>query len=248
MKMNALACSPKTLCLIAALCGAASLDVRADIEPAARALAKEVAARLEAAQTIRLTAKHDLDPALGVGSKLERGPLKITVKRPNQFHVIQEAGDDTREIAFNGREICVMHPAMKHHAIEPLKAASIEQFADAVDSRFGFRPPVAELLSSDLVSQLFLNVNSARLMGNVWVGWTRCEHLHFDQAGMSGDLWVGIKDKLPRRLMFTFTDQAGHPTWDIRLSKWELNTPVDESLFTKRPAADSTKVKMLKSR
>jgi hypothetical protein len=220
----------------------------AGIEPAAAALAKEVAAKLGSAQTIRLTATHKLDPALGVGAKLERGPLQITVKRPNHFHVLQSAGDETREVAFDGRTLCLMQPVVKLHAIESLKAGSIEQFADGMDHRFGFRPPVAELLSADFSGQLFLGVTSAKVAGMEWIGLTRCERLHFEQEGMTGDLWVGKKDKLPRRYLLTFTGVAGHPTWDIKLNKWELNVPVDATIFTKRPAADSQKVKMLKGR
>lgn len=228
--------------------GLAASPAQAQIEPAARELAKVVSDKLGSAQTIRLTAKHKLDPRLGVGAKLEQGPLEITVKRPNRFYAIQRAGAETREIAFDGTSLCVMHPELKHHALEPLKAGSVEQFADQVDAKFGFRPPVAELLAADPASQLFLNVTSAKVTGTEWVGWTRCDRLHFEQDGMTGDLWVGKKDGLPRRYLMTFTGVSGHPTWDVRLNKWELNAPVDERLFTKRPAADSSKIPMLKSR
>jgi hypothetical protein len=220
----------------------------AEIDPGARALAQSVAQKLSSAQTIRLTATHKLDSRLGVGAKLEKGPITITVKRPNRFFAVQQAGEETREIAFDGRTLCMMHPRLKHHAQETLRAGSIEQFADRMDERFGFRPPVAELLSADLASQVFLHVTSATVTGTEWVGLTRCERLHFEQEGMTGDLWVGKKDKLPRRYLLTFTSAPGNPTWDIRLTKWELNVAVDENLFSKRPAADSQKVKMLKSR
>ena len=221
---------------------------RAEIEPAARELAKAVNDKLGSARTLRVTAKHKLDPALGVGAAHEKGPLEITVKRPNQFYAIQRAGAETREMAFDGRSFCLMHPNLKHHALVALKAGSIEQLADRVDERFGFRPPVAELLAEDLASQLFLHVTAARITGQESVAWTRCERLHFEQPGMTGDLWVGVKDKLPRRYLLTFTGVRGSPTWDIRLTKWELNVPVDERLFSKRPAADSQKVQMLKGR
>lgn len=220
----------------------------AEIEPAARDLAKAMGSKIGGAQTIRLTAKHKLDPALGVGAKLEKGPLEITVKRPNRFYAIQQAGDETREIAYDGNSICVIHPQLKHHALESLKAASIEQFADRVDERFGFRPPVAELLASDVATQLFLDVTTAKVTGTEWIGWTRCKRLHFEQEGMNSDVWVGVKDNLPRRYLLTFTSIKGAPQWDIRLSKWELNVPVSDGLFTKRPAADSQKVQMLQSR
>ncbi len=220
----------------------------AEIEPAARALAAAAAAKLGQAQTVKLTAKHKIDPDLGTGSALDKGPLEITVKRPNRFYLIQHAGDATREVAYDGRQLCFMNPVAKHHALESLRTESIEAFADRADERFGFRPPVAELLSTDLSGQLFLHVRSAKITGTEWVGWSRCQRLHFEQDGMTGDVWIANKDKLPRRYLLTFTDLKGQPTWDIRFSKWELNAPVDDSLFSKRPAADSQKVQMLKSR
>lgn len=223
-------------------------SARAEIDASAQALAKSVADKLAAAQTIKLTAKHTLDPRLGVGAGHERGPIEITVQRPNRFHAIQTAGAETREIAFDGSTLCVMHPELKHHALEPLKAASVDEFADRVDEKFGFRPPVAELLSADVAAQLMRHVTSAKVIGTEMVGWTRCDQLHFEQDGMAGDLWVAKKDGLPRRYRLTFTSISGHPAWDIRLTNWSLNAPVNEALFTKRPAADSQKAPMLKSR
>lgn len=220
----------------------------ADISPEAIALAKAVADKLAPAKTIKLTATHKLDSAVGSNAKLDKGPLNITVKRPNQCYVLQSAGDETRELAFDGKTFCLMHPVLKVHALEPLKAASIEEFADQLDERFGFRPPVAELLANDLPKQLFANATSAKVTGREWSGWTRCERLHIEQEGLTGDLWIGVKDRLPHRMLLTFTGVKGSPKWDIRLSEWELGATVDESLFSKRPAEGSQKTKLLKSR
>ena len=242
MKTPMKAFHPLAIALMLALSAHPS---RAEIQPEATALAKAVGEELQAAQTIKLKAKHKLDPRLGVGAGIEKGPLQISVQRPNRFHAIQHAGDETREIAFNGTELCLMHPGLNHHALESLKAASVEQFADLVSERFGFRPPVAELLSSDVVAQLMLHVTSAKIMGTEWVGFTRCDRLHFEQEGMTSDLWVSKMDGLPRRYRLTF---PGNLTWDIRLTEWELNSPIDAALFSKRPSPDSHRVPMLKIR
>ena len=250
MKLHIPTYPSKAPTLLAALLATvlATSAAKAEIDPAARELAKSVNAKLGSAQTIRLTAQQKLDPRLGGGMKIEKTPIAISVRRPNQFYAFQPAGQQTREIAYDGKALCVMNPQLKHHALESLKAASLEQFADRMDERFGFRPPIAELLANDMAAQLFRDVTSARVLGTESVGWTRCERLHFEQPGMTGDLWVGVKDKLPRRYLLTFTSIKGNPTWDIRLTKWELNAPVDARLFSKRPAADSQRLQMLKSR
>lgn len=231
-----------------AIAGLLALDTHsahAQIQPEATAMAKAVGEKLRASQTIKLTAKHKVDPRLGVGAGSDKGPLHISVQRSNRFYAIQHAGDETREIAYNGSELCLMHPGLKHHALEPLHAESVEAFADSVSERFGFRPPVAELLATDVSAQLMKHVTSASVTHSEWVGFTRCDRLHFEQEGMTGDLWVAKMDGLPRRYQLTF---PGHLTWDIRLNQWELNAPSDETLFSKRPSADSQKVAMLKSR
>jgi hypothetical protein len=243
------------LCLTLAVAGGVAItasnagDSQASgIDSAARSLVKEVAAKLTESKTIRLTAKHELDPRLGVGSKLEKGPLSVTMARPNRFYAIQKAGTETREIAYDGKTLSLMQPMLKQHALESVRASSIEGFADVMDDRFGFRPPIAELLASDFESTIFRHVTSASVMdgGSIW--FTRCDRLHMEQPGMTLDLWVGTKDRLPRRMLLTFTDEPGNPTWDIHLKKWELGATVDETLFSKRPSADSIKVTMVKSR
>jgi hypothetical protein len=217
------------------------------MEPAALEVLNAVSAKLGDARTIQVQAEHTLDPALGLGGGIDRGRIELMVKRPNLFYAIQPAGSETREIAYDGAFLCVMHPGPKHHALEPLEARSIEGFAMRVQEHFGFRPPVAELLANDMAAELLIDVTSARLLGRERVGWSTCEHLRLDQEGMAIDLWVGAKDRLPRRMLITFTEMPRHPAWDVRFSKWKLNGPIEESLFSKRPAADSQKVPMLKN-
>jgi hypothetical protein len=220
---------------------------QAQIEPAARELADSVQTTLAAAKSIKLTARHKLDPALGVGSKLEDGEIIFTIERPNRFHAVQPAERETREILYDGATFVMMYPELKHHAIEEIPAKSITQFADAIDERFGFRPPLAELLAEDFATQIFRDVTSAKLMERETLGSKTCDRLHFVQPGLTGDLWVNVEDHLPVRYLLTFTSLDANPTWEINLTDWILNAPVDATLFTKRPAADSIKVEMGKS-
>jgi len=232
-----------TLCVLSLFTAAAV----AQVQPDAKALLDSAGQKLATAQTIRLTAQHKLDPSLGYGGKIDRGPITVTLQRPNKFHAIQPAGDETREVASDGKHFVLMYPQRKHHAIEPLRTASNEEFADAVDQKIGFRPPLAELLAGNLTAEMLRNVTAAGIVGPEYVGFTRCKRLLLVQDGMTTDLWIGGKDKLPRRMKFTFTEFSGKPTWDIRIRKWEMNPAVDDSLFSKRPAADSTRVALLKS-
>jgi hypothetical protein len=225
-----------------------ALPLRADITPEALELTGKVTAKLAAAPTVKVTAKHALDPRLGVGAGHEKGPIQVTLARPNRFHALQPAGLETRELAYDGATLCLMHPQLKHHALVPLKAANVDALADLADARLGFRPPLAELLSADFSGQILRDVTTASVSKGSWIGFSRCDLLTFEQPGLRGELWIAQKDSLPRRYRLTFTDVAGQPTWDIRLTGWQLGVPVDAALFSRRPAADSQLAPMLKSR
>jgi len=218
------------------------------IEPAAQALAAETAAKLEAAGTIKVQALHQLDPSLGLGNRLDGGDIKVTVKRPNHFHASQPAGQETREVVYNGTTLLVMMPQLGLHAEEKLPTKTIDQFAHVADKRFGFRPALAELLSENLVATLFADATAVRAAGKETIAGVPCEILEITQDGQITELWIATGDRLPRRLRYTFTDLPGNPTWDIRFTRWHLDEEVDDSVFAARPAEDSYRMPMLKSR
>jgi hypothetical protein len=234
--------------LAAATLGGLVLPAAAQIDPAATTVLKATSAKLGAARTLRVQARHTLDPALGLGFQVEKAAFDVTVARPNKFHALQ-SGDVVRELAYDGRTFCLIDPKMKLHAQETVKAGSIEGFADQIDARFGFRPPLAELLATDMQRELLLHVTTARVVGRERVGWTACHRVQLVQEGMTTDLWVGVKDSLPRRLRMTFTRLTGAPMWDIRFSEWELDpalTAARTQLFSKRPGPDSQRLTLVR--
>jgi hypothetical protein len=238
-------------CLLVATCILATTisatTAPATIDPAAEGVLRATEAKLAAARTVQLTAKHKMSPSIAIGT-LDKAPLAITVERPNRFYASQGPVGKGKEIAYDGTTLRLIQPAELLHAEGTVKSSTISGFADAVDAKFGFRPPVAELLSADLLAQMARDATSVRLVGKTRVGWTSCHLIRVEQPGQITELWIGAKDQLPRRYRITFTDLKDQPSWDTRFSKWVLGAPVDTSLFTKAPAAGSMKVQMLKGR
>ncbi len=238
-------------CLIAALTilpvVSSSAAPAAKLDPAAAGILRATEARLAAARTLQLTAKHQISPSIAVG-KLDQAPLAISVQRPNSFFARQGAVGKGRELAYNGTTLRLIQPAELIHAEGTIKTNTISGFADAADEKFGFRPPVAELLSADLVAQLSKHASRVFLVGKDSVGWSACHLIRVEQPGQTADLWISVKDLLPRRYRVTFTTLPGQPSWDTRFSKWILDAPVDTALFSKSPPIGSMQVQMLKAR
>ena len=109
----------------AALITTLAISAKADISPEAMALAKAVNSKLAPAKTIQLTATHKVDAELSASAKLNKGALNITVKRPNQCYVLQAAGTETRELAYDGKTLSLIQPELKLHSLESLNASTI---------------------------------------------------------------------------------------------------------------------------
>lgn len=215
---------------------------KADVEVSA------MAAKFAAAQTATVTAVHTMDPLIGLGLAARKAPIHVSVERPNKFHATHAAGDATRTVLYDGETLFVIHPGPGHHAEERLAAPTIERLGDLVFARFGFRPPLSDLLASDPRKELYREVTRVEHLGIDRVGWSRCHHIQMTQPGMLTDVWIDAKDHLPQKLLYTYTEISGSPEWKIRFRRWALDTPIDAGLFAQRPAANSQRVQMLKSR
>jgi len=219
---------------------------RAEVDPAALKILKESAEVLGNAPFIQLSVTHVFDPVFEQILGMSKSPTDVHLKRPNKFYAIQSAGDATREIVYDGQTLCVIYPELKHHAEETVEADTIRHFADEIESRFGFRPPVAELLSEDMAAVMLDGVTLASVQDDEPVGETDCDKVHMEQEGMTIDLWVGKTDHLPRRMLITIVELPENPTVDMTFSEWNLSSSGDETPFSRRPSEDSQRVQMLK--
>lgn len=217
------------------------------VAPEAAALLRATRDKLASSPTLSVVAKHEGSAELG-GATNDSAPLFVTVSRPNQFYAHQGKGQSERLLGYDGRVLRVVFPGTLLHGEAKVPSRDMTGFADAVDGKFGFRPPLAELLADDLVAEMARDGASIRLAGKQRVGWTQCNHLVITQPGQTTELWLGVKDALPRRYKVTLIDKPIMPTKTITFKKWKFGVPVEPALFAPVAPAGSHLVPFYKSR
>lgn len=212
-------------------------------DPAALDVLRSVQGKLASSTTLAVEARRSTS-----WDDQGDGPVSVTVQRPNLFLARQGKGMEEKVLAYDGTTLRFHLPGVLLHAEGKLMAPDAPALADAMQERFGFRPPLAELLAPDLVKEMARDGATITMGKSESVGWTKCHHLIISQPGQTTEIWVGAKDSLPRRYRITFDDASGRPWMETRFKKWKFAVPTTPDLFRPAPAAGSHAVELLKSR
>ena len=220
-----------------------SVGAPAGHDPAALEALRAMQAKLASSSTLAVEARRTTS-----WDDKGDGPVSIVFQRPNRFLARQGKGSEEKTLAFDGTTLCFQLPGVLLHAENKLSAPDTPALADAMQARFGFRPPLAELLAPDLVKEMAREGAVIRLGKAQCVGWTKCHRLVITQEGQTTEIWVGQKDALPRRYRITFDDAPGRPWMETRFKKWKFGVPVTPKMFRPVPPTGSHAVPLLKSR
>lgn len=212
-------------------------------DPAALEVLRAVQGKLASSPTLAVEARRTTS-----WDDKGDGPVSVTVQRPNRFLARQGKGNEEKTLAFDGTRLRFQLPGVLLHAEGKLKASDTPALADAMQERFGFRPPLAELLAPDLVKEMAREGATITMGKSTCVGWTKCHHLLITQPGQTTEIWVGAKDSLPRRYRITFDDAPTRPWMETRFKQWKFGVPTPSGIFSPAPAAGSHAVPLLKSR
>lgn len=218
-----------------------------NVAPEAAALLRATRDKLASSPTLSVVARHEGSAEI-TSSTNDSAPLFVTVSRPNRFHAHQGKGPSERLLGYDGKVLRAIFPGTLLHSVAKVPARDMAGFANAVDRKFGFRPPMAELLADDLVAEMARDGASIRVAGKQRVGWTQCHHLVITQPGQTTELWLSVKDALPKRYKVTMIDKPIMPTKTITFKKWKFGVPAEPALFAPPAPAGSHLVPFYQSR
>ncbi len=81
--------------------------------------------------------------------------------------------------------------------------------------------------------------------GKETVDGVECHHLSFSGEVADSELWIGVADLLPRKLVATFKNRDGGPQLQADFSDWNLAATLDDKFFTFVAPQDAAKVEMV---
>jgi hypothetical protein len=208
-------------------------------------LLQQMSAKLAQAKKFSFKVDRKLDAALVEGRNVpENAQIEISVSRPGKFLAKSEGQDNARQLIFDGQNLSVYDETMKLYATVPVPG-TIDEVVTKIDEKYGFTPPLAEFILSDPYQALSPRIKSRAYKGKETVDGVECHHLSLGGEVADSELWIGVVDLLPRKLVATFKNREGGPQLQADFSDWNLAATLDDSFFTFAAPQDAEKVEMV---
>ena len=206
--------------------------VRTEIEPRAMELLKAMSARLAAAKTMSFTA------AVGYEFPSRYGPpiiyttrYHVAMQRPNQLRIVTPGDGPSSEFYFDGKTMTAFAPIENLAAVAAapatIEAALVNAYATAK-----IYYPFSDLLVDDPFAALTRNTVLAFYVGRSGVvGGTPTDMVVWANSGVFVQIWIGVDDKLPRRIRAIFQQDPQRLRHEMDITNWQLDQPIPPETF-----------------
>ena len=243
--------TPAKSLLILGLLAASLLPVAA-AEPDADQILHQMSAKLAAAHTFSFKATRAIDPALlGGGNVPENAHLVVTVQRPDKFAADSTSKDGVRHFYADGRNLSLVDVTKNLYATVPMHT-SIDGLVAEIDRTYGFTPPLAEIALSDVYQDIRRKAQSVSYLGQgtyqggfLGLGGVACHRLALSGKLVDAELWVGVTDQLPRKLIVIAKKRSDKAQLTVEFSDWNLAAKVTDADFVFVPPKGALKISMI---
>ncbi len=164
--------------------------------------------------------------------------------RPNKLFIEVKGDDVDRSVCYQGKTLTVLNK--KDNSYASTKAPdTITKMLDFVVEEYGLTLPLADVLVKDSYTSLTANVQTGRYIGLHNVGGTPCHHLAFRQEAIDWQIWIDAgKTPVPRKLVITYKNEPGHPSYSATLDEWDLSPKIPPGRFEFKAPAKAKKIEM----
>ncbi|MDB4965250.1 MAG: hypothetical protein JWN44_939 [Myxococcales bacterium] len=223
-------------------------STRPHIDPRADALVHRMSAELASLRSFRVDADAADEVVLRSGQKLqELSQSHVAVKRPNRLRAERVGTIADVVLRYDGDQLSLFgnRTAMYATAHAP---PTLDGAINYGRDRLGLEAPAADLLFSRPYDVLMDGVSSGEYVGLEPVDGVPCHHLAFRAAEVDWQIWIEDgPHPLPRRYVITSKTELGSPEFTVRLSHWDPQASLPDSLFSFAPPAGATKIDFLPS-
>ena len=217
--------------------------------PSADGILRQMSSTLGSARSLHFEAHRQIDPALIGNRNLPTDAhIVVTILRPNKLYARSTSKGDVRDIYADGQNLTLVDVTKNFYASVPMRT-SLDGLVAELDRKYGFTPPLAELALSNVYEDIRWKARSITYVGDeripggfLGLSGVRCHRLALSGQVLDAELWVGIDDHLPKKLVATAKTRAGKPQIKVDLSSWNLAPSVGEHEFTFVPPKDATKI------
>jgi len=229
---------------------ALAADAAKPTAPNADAILRQMSSTLVGAREFSFAAHRQIDAALLAGHDLPTDAhVAVTVQHPNKLAARSTSKGDVRDFYFDGRSLTLVDVTKNLYSTVPMRT-SLDGLVEELDQKYGFTPPLAELALSNVYADIRWKARSISYQGEgtvggfFGVGGVACHRLALSGKVLDAELWVGVDDHLPRKLVAAAKTRAGKPQIKVEFSDWNLAAKATAQDFTFVPPKGAMKITM----
>ena len=215
------------------------------------ALLKAMSTRLASAKHYRFTASNTISKEVAEAQHQQpKNEVEVVVARPDKLDAkISHQGTVAREMIYDGSTFTVVDGINNFYS-KAAHRGTLDTAVAQMTKIYGFQPPLAEFLLSDPYRDLKHRVTGVTYLGKGTVresaGVVQCHRIGMHGNHADAELWLGVADSMPRRLMATKTGSAGRDLLaDVDFLTWDMNPQVNAAAFRHQPASGATEIPMV---
>jgi hypothetical protein len=204
-----------------------------ELEPRALGILKGASDKLAAAKTLSFKAVASeespsrLGPALAYYTTSE-----VTLHRPDKLRVLSPGDGPRSEFYYDGKTMTAYSPGDNYVATASAPATIDAMLAQAFKTAQIYFP-FEDLLVADPYQGIADGLRVAFYVGeSVSVGDTKTYIVAYANDDVFVQAWIGVDDRLPRRLQAVYRADPLQLRHSVDLSDWRIDLPVLPGMFT----------------
>ena len=232
--------------LATALLGSVARDARADgaapasgslapaieLEPRALGILKGASERLASAKTLSFTATTSEESPSRLGPPLAYfSRQQVTLKRPDGMRVITSVDGPQSEFYYDGKTVTAYSPRENMVATAPAPA-TLDAMLEGVFKQAQIYFPYTDMIVSDPYKGLSDGLRVAFYVGTSdAVGGVQTYIVAYANDNAFVQAWIGVKDRLPRRLQAVFRQDPKMLRHSVDFADWKVDEAVAAGTF-----------------
>ena len=215
------------------------------LEPRAMELLKATSERLAAAKSMSFAAVASYEYPSQLGPPiLYTVRYDVTMQRPDKLRVIIPGDGPASEFYYNGKTITAYAPVENLAAVAdapPTIDGALKAAFDTADIYY----PFTDLVVADPYAALTDGAVLAFYIGpSGLVGGTKTEMVAWANSDIFLQIWIGVDDKLPRRVRAVYRDDPLNLRHELDLSDWQIDQQIPADTFTSEKAKTASSMKL----
>jgi hypothetical protein len=213
------------------------------VEPKAMDLLKATSARLAAAKSMTFTATvgyefpSKLGPPIAYTMRYD-----VTMQRPDKLKIVMPGDGPASEFYYDGKTIMAYAPAENLVAVADAPPTIDEALMTAYNTTATFFPFTDLLVTDPYVAMTDGAILAFYIGPSGVVGGTKTDMVAWANKDVFLQIWIGVDDKLPRRVRAVYAADPLQLRNELELSNWQLDSTIAADAFTSQKALAAPRI------